>query len=398
MSAAAGNATAALPPPLTTEELDETFGVLFIGFVVSTVLYGLTFFQTYIYFSRYPKDNVLTKCTVGLLSLLDTATSALMSQALYYYLITMFASPFGLLDATSTFCAENGLAILVGFIVQIFFAARVWTVTNKNWALAGAIAFFALAAFVFGITMTVQIFKQKRLSELATTHMKVVASLSQALATLADVLITGALMWYLSPKRNDLMKGKSPKGWFDKLVTYAINRGTTVSVIQFAYLLAVSSSAVGIRLSVRDAHAPPQFVIVPAKQIWMPFHLVVSKVYVNTLLAMLNSREITSGRGAYEEESVSSTSSQPKLSFGMGGSSSSGTGLSRSVRFNVVDTMQSQGEHNIELDKLDRQDVVISNKFDDAASDDIQPVYDISGRDKNKSPLDIKVTQETFTA
>ncbi|EPQ54522.1 hypothetical protein GLOTRDRAFT_139097 [Gloeophyllum trabeum ATCC 11539] len=367
MSTPAGNATAALPPPLTTEELDQTFGVLFIGFVVSTVLYGLTFFQTYIYFSRYPKDNVWTKSTVGLLSLLDTATSALMSQALYYYLITMFASPLGLLDATSTFCAENGLAILVAFLVQIFFAIRVWTVSNKNWALAGAIAFFAVAAFAFGITMTVQIFNQKRLSELATTHMKVVAALSQGLATLADIMITGALMWYLSPSRNVLMKGKTPNGWFEKLCTYVINRGTCVAVIQLAYLLA--------------------FVIVPAKQIWMPFHLVVSKVYVNTLLAMLNSREITSGRGAYEEESVSTTTSQPKLSFGRGVTSD--TGISRSVRFNM-DTMQSaDGEHNIELDKLDSQGAV---KFED------DPVFDIAGRDHAKSPLDIKVTQETFTA
>ncbi|KZT19517.1 hypothetical protein NEOLEDRAFT_1172997 [Neolentinus lepideus HHB14362 ss-1] len=374
MSGAAGNTTT-IPPPLTTEDLDQTFGVLFIGFVVSTVLYGLTFFQTYIYFSRYPKDNIWTKCTVGLLSLLDTATSALMSQALYYYLITMFASPFGLLDATSTFCAENGLAILVGFLVQIFFAVRVWTVSNKNWALAGVISFFALAAFVFGITMTVQIFKQKRLSQLATPHMKIVAAMSQGLATLVDFLITGSLLWFMSPKRNDMMKGKSPKGWFDKLVTYVINRGTSVGIIQFAYLLT--------------------FVIIPAKQIWMPFHLVVSKVYVNTLLAMLNSREITSGRGAYEEESVSTTTTQPKLSF-MGGAS--GTGLSRSVRFNVMDTMQSQGEHNIELDKLDSQGAVMTNKFGDDASDEIQPVFDIGGRDKAKSPLDIKVTQETFTA
>lgn len=68
-----------LPSP---EEL-ENLGVLFIGFVAATVLYGLTFFrmfshtalsgaaenspptETYIYYSRYPQDHPSIRYLVG---------------------------------------------------------------------------------------------------------------------------------------------------------------------------------------------------------------------------------------------------------------------------------------------------------------------------------------------
>lgn len=73
----------------------------------------------------------------------------------------------------------------------------------------------------------------------------------------------------------------------------------------------------------------------PSKQIWIPFHLVVSKLYVNTLLAMLNSREMVHGRGVNEEDSMnqSSTRRSGALSMSSGATRSAGP-----VRFNVMDS------------------------------------------------------------
>ncbi|KAH8119741.1 hypothetical protein DFH11DRAFT_1721660 [Phellopilus nigrolimitatus] len=53
--------------PDTGVNSERTFGALFVGFVLSTILYGLTFFQTYLYFSRYPKDALPLR-TLGLLA------------------------------------------------------------------------------------------------------------------------------------------------------------------------------------------------------------------------------------------------------------------------------------------------------------------------------------------
>ena len=66
----------------TTADPVATFGGLFVGFILSTTLYGehfvprhgssgtdillsgLTFFQTYLYFSRYSKDAIWVKTLV----------------------------------------------------------------------------------------------------------------------------------------------------------------------------------------------------------------------------------------------------------------------------------------------------------------------------------------------
>ncbi|KAF8158351.1 hypothetical protein B0H34DRAFT_451387 [Crassisporium funariophilum] len=55
------------PVSLTVKELEETFGVLFVGYVLAMVAYGFTFFQTYVYYSRYPLDRWAIKTTVGCL-------------------------------------------------------------------------------------------------------------------------------------------------------------------------------------------------------------------------------------------------------------------------------------------------------------------------------------------
>jgi len=313
------------------DELEQTLGVLFIGFLICIILYGFTFFQTYLYFTRFPKDNIWIKLTAAVLAALDTATSGLISQAVYYYLIDQFMLPVESLNVTSTFCAENGLAILATFIVQIFYAARIFQVGSRSWALLSVISCTALVAFGFGIAMTVQIFKQRWLTALGTPIMEIVAGISQGFAALADIMIVIALSYYLQPSRNPRMR--PPEGWFDKFVTYFINRGVCVTVMQLAYLCV--------------------FVGMPTKQIWIPFHLVVSKLYVNTLLAMLNSREAIHGRGVNEEESAISSR---KYSGGIT-TSSDATRSGAPVRFNVTDSkVQSiniEVTHDVDVDHDD---------------------------------------------
>jgi hypothetical protein len=49
-------------------------------------------------------------------------------------------------------------------------------------------------------------FKQKRLADLGTRDMEVVAGISQGFAALADIMIVGALSMVLHPSRNPRMK------------------------------------------------------------------------------------------------------------------------------------------------------------------------------------------------
>ncbi|KAJ7907008.1 hypothetical protein B0H13DRAFT_1879948 [Mycena leptocephala] len=52
------------PLGLDLHDLDTSIGIVFEGYVITTVLYGLIFFEVYIYFERYAKDSLGWKSTV----------------------------------------------------------------------------------------------------------------------------------------------------------------------------------------------------------------------------------------------------------------------------------------------------------------------------------------------
>ncbi|KAH7927635.1 hypothetical protein BV22DRAFT_1031532 [Leucogyrophana mollusca] len=301
-----------LPSPAELENL----GVLFVGFVAATVLYGLTFFQTYIYYSRYPKDTLWIKILVGVLCFLDTASSALVSQVLYYYLIVMFTANMDTLYATTTFCVQNLLSIILAFISQLFFATRVYTVSGRSKLIALTVSIFSFVSLVFGLGMAGQMFHERRLSALASPHMEAIAAINQSFASLADLLILGVMCHYLQPKRYPEML--RPEGWLETSVTLLVSRGLGFTVIQLAYFTV--------------------FIALPSKQIWVPFQMVACKFYVNTVLGLLNAREVKHGYGINEEDSLSDRKEDSSESRG---------GMPSAIRFAVMDTKATRKSLNL---------------------------------------------------
>jgi len=221
-------------------------------------------------------------------------------------------TPIALLNVIPSFCVQNVLNIVVATIVQIFYSFRIYEVNGRSSILPFVTSTISLIALGFGIAMTIQIFHQQYLIVAASSIMKVVAGLSQGLAALVDIIIVLALFYAMRPSHNPRMR--LPDGRFDKFITLFINRGVCFTLIQLAYMCV--------------------FVAMPAKQFWIPFQMVISKIYINSLLLMLNCRELAHGRGINEEQSMSSAR---KSSGGM--SSTTGTGKSAApIRFNVDDS------------------------------------------------------------
>ncbi|KAI0946641.1 hypothetical protein AcW1_010055 [Taiwanofungus camphoratus] len=72
---------------------EKTWGAGLIGLVVAVMLYGITNVQTYYYALNYKHDPSLTKLMVAVLWILDTAHTAIITHAVYYYVIIHFADP-----------------------------------------------------------------------------------------------------------------------------------------------------------------------------------------------------------------------------------------------------------------------------------------------------------------
>ncbi|KAF8133210.1 hypothetical protein EV363DRAFT_1469783 [Boletus edulis] len=327
-------ASSDLPSPIELENL----GLLFVGFVASTVLYGLTFFQTYIYYSRYPRDYSWTRYLVATLwcyagyssdgsnlgNVRSSHTVLSLSPTLfrlYYYLIIMFDANMDVLYATSTFCVQYMLSVLLTFISQLFFTHRVFQVTGGSGSLRLILILLSFIALMFGSAACVQMFAHRRLSAFGSLLMEVrtlfpgffktdgslvipftqlfqiTTAISLITSVVADVIIfaynvllvtssalpgDGGTRWVSANCRhNARWPGADIYVRFDTLTRGYSQRSFSLSIAQMAYFCI--------------------FMIAPSKQYWIPLQMVASKLYVNTLLAHLNSRHVRQGQGLYEE-------------------------------------------------------------------------------------------------
>ncbi|CAK5270802.1 unnamed protein product, partial [Mycena citricolor] len=62
-----------MAPPLTLQPvtLENTLGAVFLGLVVSCILFGVSSLQMYFYYHHYPHDTLLHKSSIAALWVLD---------------------------------------------------------------------------------------------------------------------------------------------------------------------------------------------------------------------------------------------------------------------------------------------------------------------------------------
>nr|VWP01046.1 Uncharacterized protein [Ganoderma boninense] len=291
------SSTQGTPVVVTSDDLASTFGVLLIGFIFSVVLYGLTFFQTYIYYTRFPADHMGTKALVGALWLVShfAVVKVFTLPRAYRYLITDFMTAFNQLNTTQTFIAEEVLSTVLIVAVQCYYAFRLWSVANKRLPIPVFIVILALVSGVLNLIGIVNIARQDLFFEIVTNSVKVFRGIGLGIAVAADIVIVGAMFWCMQPSRNPGMA--KPEGFYENAIVYCFNRGTVFTVIQILFLII--------------------FLALPHSQGWIVLGWVTSKVYVNSFLAMLNFRNTHRGRGVHEEDSLNQAASNRSGTIGV---------------------------------------------------------------------------------
>jgi hypothetical protein len=120
------------------------------------------------YYKRFPYDRAAYRGIVVLIWLFETCDQAFIGHSVYYYSITEYGNPIAFLAARPIWSVilQILLGAIVGGIVKLAFAWRVWTFSDHNpfitaFIIALAIAQLALASF-FTSERCVMIFKFKR--------------------------------------------------------------------------------------------------------------------------------------------------------------------------------------------------------------------------------------------
>ncbi|KDQ57197.1 hypothetical protein JAAARDRAFT_207512 [Jaapia argillacea MUCL 33604] len=252
------------------ERLDivNTFGAAYIGSMVTLVMYGITTLQTYFYFLRFPKDERSLKVLVSIVWVLDTIHIIFVCHAMYYYLITNYNNPPGLVDGTWSLYTSVALNVLIAFIVQCFFTKRIYILSSLRvrWWLTSVTALSVLGHFALGMETVVELFLKKELSRLSEITLNSALPFA-LLAVLSDILVAGALCGLLWNNRSDF---KDTNSLVNNLIIWAINRCLLTSFVAIAEVIA--------------------FAIRPMDFWFLAIDFVIGKLYANSLLATLNTR------------------------------------------------------------------------------------------------------------
>ncbi|CDO68272.1 hypothetical protein BN946_scf184842.g35 [Trametes cinnabarina] len=247
--------------------IDSTFGAALLGLIIGACLYGITIMQTFAYFKNYTTDSKFVKSLVLILTVLDTLHLILCMRTIYWYLVTNFGNTDNL-DVTTW-----SMAGLIGLIVEAFFARRVWMM-SRNWVVTGIILILAALHFVVRVLsvvtpqseLTLRRFILGRFSKFKSLTW--VTCLGLGAAAASDILIAGAMCYYLYKKRTGLKRTDS---LVTTLMVYSINTGLTTSIIGTICVVA--------------------FGAMPTNFVWLGFFWIMGKCYVNSFLALLNSRD-----------------------------------------------------------------------------------------------------------
>jgi len=252
--------------PFQGLKFDNTLGAMLIGVLVSTTLFGLTTLQTYLYYCNYTKDRAAFKWLVASVWLLDFIHTVFISHTTYYFLVQQYGNPASLLAGEWSLIMEIVVTIGVTLLVQGFFAHRVYRLTHNNVWLSGTIVLLSLSHAATGIAAAIRLFQIHVFSRLP----EVLGIMSATLILMAanDLFITAVLCLYLRKAQSSFTETQSA---IQMLMVYTIETGLLTSVF-------VTIDAVCI-------------LVMPHNWVFIGITFCISKLYANSLLTILNSRQ-----------------------------------------------------------------------------------------------------------
>ncbi|KAI6021889.1 hypothetical protein BKA83DRAFT_4289423 [Pisolithus microcarpus] len=231
--------------------------ILFEGLVSAMLLLCLLVIQTYMYFMHYSEDASATKFLVVAMWILDTLHISFICHALYHYLITNYAVPTSL----------EYILFVVG-AVQCYFAHKIYHLCppRLGWLVTAPIILFLLTHF--DILTTTYRFANDEFDFLPKIRFSALIPCSAALV-LVEVLITLSLCILLYENGSHSAFPRT-KRLLNTLIIYAVNRCFLILLVALAELATLV-----------DHH-----------DIWaMGLDFNIGKLYVNSLLASLNTRQ-----------------------------------------------------------------------------------------------------------
>ncbi|KAJ7118678.1 hypothetical protein C8R43DRAFT_960260 [Mycena crocata] len=294
-------------------DLTNTFGAFLIGVFVSTwykasffayrnltqaiSLFGINCLQVFYYYTSY-SDPLLIKSTVAALWCLDAVHVIFGIYAVYGYLVVNYSNPMGLLKTSWAATLDPGL------LLGILNSASQWQEESGSchhrrsslFADTGRIIIQSRVYLLFQLG-----FNAQDVSQLVGTPQNM-SKVSFSVAALTDIIIAATLTYLLNKGRSGLHTRTN--SLINRLIIITVNNGILTSLADITtFVLVVADDTDFIYLAMTE---------------------VLGTLYINSLLATLNTRRLIQPNSGIDPEIALAT--QPlTLQFAAPGGSSSRT-------------------------------------------------------------------------
>ncbi|KAF9223108.1 hypothetical protein BS17DRAFT_835469 [Gyrodon lividus] len=244
---------------------DATIGTLLVGIFFNTFLYGLVTYQFAAYYRTKFNDRPITRYMVLFLFILDTFQSASEIYMAWSYTVTNFDNPAALAVAPWPYPFTPIGTALATLVTQLYLGHRIWCLGNSKFLYA-VVILLAVPTFALGMACGIKAWIIHVLSEIPSITPLVIAWV--AIQVAVDTFITGTLIIILARSRTGFRKTDTV---LNRLIRGAIQTGLFAVIFSLGDLIA--------------------FVTVPTTNLYGMFAIPIGRIYTNTLLDTLLTRE-----------------------------------------------------------------------------------------------------------
>jgi len=248
-------------------DIPKTFGALLIGGLFASLLSGFVIIQVVVYFKLYPSDRTRLKSLVLIIWFLDTCHTICIWISLWGYLIDDYGNAPGIDNIHWSLALSVLFPAILTCFVHVFFAQRIFMLSKRNYILTAPIVILAIlrlasASVTTGFMLHLHTFTRFK------QDVRFIFTTGLALSTAVDVMITASLFVLLQTSRTG---AATLDAVIDALIRYTFETASLTCAGTIASMLC--------------------WCIIPNNLIFMGLHFVIGKLYANSLLVTLNTRE-----------------------------------------------------------------------------------------------------------
>ncbi|KLO20459.1 hypothetical protein SCHPADRAFT_897739 [Schizopora paradoxa] len=248
--------------------IDANFGATFDGLTISLILYGVTCGQAIFFFrTYYARNELLLKTLVGGTWVVDTFHTVLIIHSTWHYLISKI-SPQALQTANWSIITQIIPTEIIAVAVDCYFVHRIWRLSNSNKTMkAMALLLPTICAYGVSIAYVVKCYRFPAFVD-AKKEEWLLGTFS-SLRMAVDIAIACSMCILLYSKR-DLAMPRT-RLLLKNLIQFTVATGLLTSMFTTAYIISAFT--------------------MPSNMIYIGIYFVHGKVYLNSMLAALNSRD-----------------------------------------------------------------------------------------------------------